>query len=365
MPDITASITYNELEAYFRAEREPPLIDTAFTACPGVGFLLKSSMGLGREEFNKTGNLLQFRAKGMAQNERLTTGLHYETNVRLNRLSGLVKATAGSVTAIDNSYVDETSPARWGYGEYDQPIGIPTALYKAAKAGGKMAELNLITQKAKSAYQDSIEELAGDLFGTNTAEGSGVLSISAGVGNSASDTTTYGGISRSTYSAWIGNYNARTLSAIATLTDSDYILQAMADDLQTAIDNGADPSKLVFILDSTTYSNVWKSMMGLNAAATNSILGRFNLKNGAGLPNAHSAGLTFNEVPIIKDTNIPAGKMYLIDTDTSYFVGLKGAIFEMEDWGLSENSTSFFNRVTFIGQFVVTAPNRNVISVYS
>jgi len=370
VPTNNITINYNELETYFRAHRDPVLQDVAFTACPGIDLLIARASDV-RPSFRSTSKLLQYKAKRMAQKGRLVKGaMHYEVPVRLNKLTGVVKQSGAGVAAISNSPVDDTTPARWEFSEYYFPVAISQAKWAAAKSGGSKeavagAMLSLIGDKTKSMYQDLIEELASDLYGTNTSSSSGLFSISAGVGNSAVDTTTYGNISRSTYTAWCGNYTARTLSAIATLTSADYILAAMRADSQTAIANGANPNALVYLVPTNIHSAVWDAYTGLNGASTSSLLGRFDLKEGAGLPDIQFDGLTFGKIPIVHDPNIPASKMILLDTETSYFVGLNGAVFDMEKWAMAETSTQFYSRCIFIGQFVVTNPRRNVISVYS
>lgn len=370
MPTNNVTINYAEEEAFFRAEREPKLQDVAFTASPGVDLLIARSLDV-RPVFRSTAERLKFKAKGMAAKGRLLRNTtHYEHPIVLNKLTGMQKSSGGGVNAIDNQPVDETSVARWEFSEYYQPVAISELHWAAANSGGSAqsrrgARLSLIQQKAKSAYQTSVEEVAEDLFGVNTSANSGLFSISAGVGNSASDTTTYGNISRSTYNAWVGNYTARTSGSEDDVSSADYILRAMQSDLQSARVNGANPSMMVFMLPSNLYTAVWEAYMGIHDATGPNLSFRTQLQDGSGLPDVGFDGLTFGKVPIIEDPWIPTNKMILLDTETSYFVGLNGSVFDMSKWNMSENSTMFYARVNFFGQFVVTAPRRNAISVYS
>lgn len=370
MPTNEQTLNYNELETFFRGYRLNELQDVAFTASPGVDLLIASGLNT-RRDFRSTAQKLKFKGKRLAQKGRIITGsLSYESPTLLTKLSGVVKSSGAGVNSIDNSPVDDTTVARWDLSEYYQPVGISSGKWRAAMSNGSTqskagAALSLIGQKTKSMYQTLIEEVAQDLYGTNTSAGSGILSLSAGIGNASPDTTTYGQISRSTYNVWRGNYTSRTDGNEDDMSDSDYILRAMQSDVLTVLANGAREQSLVFLMPGDLYTALWDAYMGMHDTTGPSLNGRFQLNDGQGIPDFAGQGLAFGNIPVVYDPNIADGKMFLIDTDTTYFVGLKGSIFDMEEWNLSENTTSHFSRLVFYGQLVVTNPRRNAISVYA
>lgn len=137
--------------------------------------------------------------------------------------------------------------------------------------------------------------------------------------NAASDSTlfaSYGGLSRSTYTAWSGYYlastGALTLAKLATAYD--------------AVTKGTDVPD--FLCTTKSLWSVYESLQTPTVRANYATNGYPKMNAWGGVPNNPGFGgdngyvyLSFRGSAIAKDEQIPSGQFYLLNTKTFGFVG--------------------------------------------
>jgi len=174
--------------------------------------------------------------------------------------------------------------------------------------------VNLLDTEFDSQAQSLMTLMAQNLY-TGNGTGNDWDSLK----NAAADSTlfaTYGGLSRSTYSAWDGYYlasaGALTLAKLAT-----------ADDTVTI---GVDSPDLAF-----TTKAIWstyESLLTPSVRANFSTSGYPRMNAWGGVPSTPGQGaqqgfvyLTFRGTPIAKDEQVPSGEFYLVNSKGFGFVG--------------------------------------------
>ena len=166
---------------------------------------------------------------------------------------------------------------------------------------------------------DSQAQSLMTLMAQNLYTGNGSGNDWDSLANAASDSTlyaTYGGLSRSTYTAWNGYYlastGALTLAKLAT-----------ADDAVTIGTDSPD-------LDLTTKAiwSTYESLLTPSVRANFSTSGYPRMNAWGGVPSTPGLGgqqgfvyLTFRGTPIAKDEQVPSGKFFLTNTKGFGFVG--------------------------------------------
>lgn len=157
------------------------------------------------------------------------------------------------------------------------------------------------------------------LMAQNLYTGNGTGNDWDSLANAAADSTvyaTYGGLSRSTYSAWDGYYlasaGALTLAKLAT-----------ADD---AVTIGVDSPDLA--LTTKAIWSTYESLLTPSVRANFSTSGYPRMNAWGGVPSTPGMGaqqgfvyLTFRGTPIAKDEQVPSGKFHLVNTKGFGFVG--------------------------------------------
>jgi len=174
--------------------------------------------------------------------------------------------------------------------------------------------VNLLDTEFDSQAQSLITLLAQNLY-----TGNGTGNDWDSLANAASDSTlyaTYGGLSRSTYTAWNGYYlastGALTLAKLAT-----------ADD---AVTIGTDSPDLS--LTTKTIWSTYESLLTPTVRANFSTAGYPKMNAWGGVPTTPGLGgqqgfvyLTFRGTPIAKDEQVPSGKFFLTNSKAFGFVG--------------------------------------------
>lgn len=166
---------------------------------------------------------------------------------------------------------------------------------------------------------DSQAQSLMTLMGQNLYTGNGTGNDWDSLSNAASDSTlfaTYGGLSRSTYTAWQGYYlasaGALTLAKLATAED--------------AVTIGVDSPDLAF-----TTKAIWstyESLLTPSVRANFSTTGYPKMNAWGGVPTGPTNGgvqgfvfLQFRGTPIAKDEQVPSGKFFLVNSKGFGFVG--------------------------------------------
>lgn len=166
---------------------------------------------------------------------------------------------------------------------------------------------------------DSQAQSLMTLMAQNLYTGNGTGNDWDSLANAASDSTlfaTYGGLSRSTYTAWQGYYlastGALTLAKLAT-----------ADD---AVTIGVDSPDLA--LTTKAIWSTYESLLTPSVRANFSTSGYPRMNAWGGVPASPGLGgqqgfvyLTFRGTPIAKDEQVPSGKFFFTNTKGFGFVG--------------------------------------------
>lgn len=166
---------------------------------------------------------------------------------------------------------------------------------------------------------DSQAQSLMTLMAQNLYTGNGTGNDWDSLANAASDSTlfaTYGGLSRSTYSAWSGYYlastGALTLAKLATASD--------------AVTIGVDEPDLA--LTTKAIWSTYESLLTPSVRANFSTSGYPRMNAWGGVPATSGLGgqqgfvyLTFRGTPIAKDEQVPSGKFFFVNTKGFGFVG--------------------------------------------
>ncbi len=174
--------------------------------------------------------------------------------------------------------------------------------------------VNLVDTEFDSQAQSLINNLAQNLY-----TGNGVGNDWDSLANAASDSTlysTYGDLSRSTYTAWQGYYlastGALTLAKLATGFD--------------ATTHGIDAPDLV--LTTKAIWSTYESLLTPTVRANFSTAGYPRMNAWGGVPVNSGLGadqgfvyLSFRGCPLAKDEQVPSGKLFITNTKNFGFVG--------------------------------------------
>lgn len=193
-----------------------------------------------------------------------------------------------------------------------KPVVVAIAETTANMGDEQIVEL--LDAEFDSQAQSLINNLAQNLY---TGNGSGNDWDS--LANAASDSTlyaTYGGLSRSTYTAWQGYYlastGALTLAKLATGFD--------------ATTHGIDAPDLC--LTTKAIWSTYESLLTPTVRANFSTSGYPKMNAWGGVPANSGLGadqgfvyLSFRGTPIAKDEQVPSGKFYITNTKNFGFVG--------------------------------------------
>lgn len=166
---------------------------------------------------------------------------------------------------------------------------------------------------------DSQAQSLMNLMAQNLYTGNGTGNDWDSLANAAADSTlfaTYGGLSRSTYSAWSGYYLASTGAlTLAKLATAD-----------NAVTIGVDSPDLA--LTTKSIWSTYESLLTPSVRANFSTAGYPKMNAWGGVPASPGLGasqgfvyLTFRGTPIAKDEQVPSGKFFLTNTKGFNFVG--------------------------------------------
>lgn len=166
---------------------------------------------------------------------------------------------------------------------------------------------------------DSQAQSLMNLMAQNLWTGNGIGNEWDSANNAASDSTlfaTYGGLSRSTYSAWSGYYlaatGALTLAKLATAYD--------------AVTKGTDTPD--FLCTTKAIWSTYESLLTPSVRANFSTSGYPKMNAWGGVASNAGLGadqgfvyLSFRGSAIAKDEQVPSGKFFLMNTKSFGFVG--------------------------------------------
>ena len=184
--------------------------------------------------------------------------------------------------------------------------------------------IDIIARQLAFDAQDMASDIATLFYTLQT--GKNFLSLLDAVDDGTLGATTYGGLTRSTYTGIKGNYTA----SIGNLT-----LANLATSFNQSV-HGADSPDL--ILTTKTVWNYYEKLLTptlSNQISNNTLLGysKFTGASANGLPNIAAPGtdlkgyqgfnaIFYRGVPVIADEVCPAGYLFMLNTRTIAFYGL-------------------------------------------
>lgn len=206
----------------------------------------------------------------------------------------------------------------------------PRAYYQSVVLGGiamsvnkvsKSRVLDLVKVEMESAHQDMVDDIGGLVYGTGS-NGTDFLGLDAGIDDN-SNVTTYGGLSRATYTAWrstiqtsVGAYD---FSKARTLMNSASV---------------GNQKPTVEVADETTFGYIeadYTSTISSNVMVDGGQRARLTRK---GVVPASQGGLVgqagfdilfYAGTPIIKDDKCDSQKIFAVNTNYFRWYGLDAA----------------------------------------
>lgn len=239
-----------------------------------------------------------------------TTGTSYKFAIKYQDTTN--GGNMGIADKLDTNRQNVRVQAEFNLKASNKPIVV--AIAETTANMGDEQIVDLLDTEFDSQAQSLMTLLAQNLY-----TGNGTGNDWDSLANAASDSTlfaTYGGLSRSTYTAWSGYYLASTGSlTLAKL--------ATADD---AVTIGVDSPDLA--LTTKAIWSTYESLLTPSVRANFSTAGYPKMNAWGGVPASPGLGgtqgfvyLTFRGTPIAKDEQVPSGKFFLSNTKGFGFVG--------------------------------------------
>lgn len=254
-----------------------------------------------------TPGLMMFLQKPL---DEWTTGTSYKFAIKYQDTTN--GGVMGIADKLDTDRQNVRVFAEFNLKAMNKPVVVATAEVTANMGDERIVDL--LSTEFDSQAQSLMNVMAQQLW---TGNGSGNQWDSAN--NAASDSTlfaSYGGLSRSTYTAWNGYYlasaGALTLAKMATAYD--------------AVTIGTDQPD--FICTTKALWSTYESLLNPTVRANFSVTGYPRMNAWGGVPNNAGNGgdqgfvyLSFRGTALTKDEQVPSGKMFLMNTKNFGFVG--------------------------------------------
>lgn len=238
------------------------------------------------------------------------TGTSYEFPIKYQDTTN--GGNMGIADKLDSNRENVRVKASFNLKAANKPVVVAIAETTANMGDEKIVDL--LDTEFDSQAQSLLTLMAQNLY-----TGNGTGNDWDSLANAAADSTiytTYGSLSRSTYSAWDGYYlastGALTLAKLAT-----------ADD---AVTIGVDSPDIA--LTTKAIWSTYESLLTPSVRANFSTSGYPKMNAWGGVPSTPGMGaqqgfvyLTFRGTPIAKDEQVPSGKFFLVNTKGFGFVG--------------------------------------------
>lgn len=268
------------------------------------------------------------------------------------------------VHAYHAQEVDIITKASWEVALQDFTITVPKKDYIEAQTfisegntDGAVSKLaNVLDANYMNGFKTFCEYLQAQLLGTNTSERDQLLSFSAGI----SDTGTYGGLDKATYTWFAGNVDTSlVLANMLTPGDTSFFRTQFRNAIQTCRRNGA--REIVALIASDVFDKYSEGIEGTLDESTGYIGGKHtyaqNDRTGEQIPGFN--GYYFANVPVIEEPDLDSGKMLFLDFDTTRPALIPGSIFSDTSWIAMQNASGVQNVITLGAQNLVRNPRRN------
>lgn len=254
-----------------------------------------------------TPGLMTFLQKPMAE---WTTGTSFKFALKYQDTTN--GGNMGIADKLDTNRQNVRVQAEFNLKAANKPVVV--AIAETTANMGDEQIVDLLSTEFDSQAQSLMTLMAQNLY-----TGNGTGNDWDSLANAASDSTlfaTYGGLPRSTYTAWQGYYlastGALTLAKLAT-----------ADD---AVTIGVDSPDLA--LTTKAIWSTYESLLTPSVRANFSTSGYPRMNAWGGVPASPGLGgqqgfvyLTFRGTPIAKDEQVPSGKFFFTNTKGFGFVG--------------------------------------------
>jgi len=238
------------------------------------------------------------------------TGTSYKFGIKFTDTTN--GGNMGIADKLDTDRQNVRVQAEFNLKACNKPVVV--AIAETTANMGDEQIVDLLETEFDSQAQSLITLLAQNLY-----TGNGTGNDWDSLANAASDSTlfaTYGGLSRSTYTAWNGYYlastGALTLAKLATAND--------------AVTIGVDSPDLA--LTTKAIWSTYESLLTPSVRANFSTSGYPRMNAWGGVPASAGLGgtqgfvyLTFRGTPIAKDEQVPSGKFFFVNTKGFSFVG--------------------------------------------
>ena len=260
-------------------------------------------------------------------------------------------SAGGSYSGFDSFSTSQQNTRTWATFDPKQNYfsvvlsGIQRAVNK-----GDAAVLDLLATEMSSVSDDMADGLGDQMYSDGSGNSYKDIQGLAAIINDGSDTATYGGLSRSTYTTWLSDEDSDT-EAI-TLAD----LRASYD----AATHGTDHPTII-----VTTPAIWTTFEGLLSATINyhsQVQGypkmtRFGIKRDAGTGQTGDVGfdtLFFRGIPFVADEKCTSGLVWLINEKHLWFASLAHPDFPVREKGFAWTGLQRpTNQDASVGQFLL------------
>lgn len=224
---------------------------------------------------------------------------------------------------LDTTPNDQITAAEFDWKQYYANITI-TRLDEL-KNSGKSQVINFVKAKVQSAEKSLANLLGTDLFGDGTTTGSfpGLAAICAGSG------TTYGGISKTTYSWWRGQTDSSTTALTVP------VIRGMIGDL--TIDNDGPT---VAVGTQNVYDNIY-SLLQPQQRFTDSETVKAGFKN-----------ILWEGIPVLVDSHVSSGDLFFINENYISMMVHKDEDFRFEPFIKPTNQNISTAKIYWTGSMV-------------
>jgi len=260
-------------------------------------------------------------------------------------------SAGGSYSGFDSFSTSQQNTRTWATFDPKQNYfsvvlsGIQRAVNK-----GDAAVLDLLATEMSSVADDMADGLGTQMYSDGSGNSYKDIQGLAAIINDGTDTATYGGLSRSTYTTWLSDEDAD--SEAITLAD----LRASYD----AATHGTDHPTII-----VTTPAIWTTYEGLLSATINyhsQVQGypkmtRFGIKRDAGTGQTGDVGfdtLFFRGIPLVADEKCTTGYVWLINEKHLWFSTLAHPDFPVREKGFAWTGLQRpTNQDASVGQFLL------------
>lgn len=284
----------------------------------------------------------------------------YQLNIPVNMTS---YTALGSFSGYDTlATAQQSTRQNATFNPSEEYVLVTVSGIQKAMNKGPEAAVDLIAAEMSQRAKDLQDEMGSQLYKDGTGNSSkDILGLGAAV-DDATNITTYGGLSRSTYANWKATYS--TQSGAIALSDlaSDFDAAAVGSDMPTLIATTPAVFSLIEALYTPTTSHQF-SQNDFRLTADGLVK--------VGGPVAANQGfraLTFRGIPIVADEKCPSGKiftlnensfsMYKVSYDSEFATGVKDG-FQWTGWKKPVNQNAIVGYMMWAGQLVCDSPRKN------